>query len=211
MRMIDIGCNRTEFIESWLFEMPERVDDLEAFDTLLWSIQNRISDGEKPTQVKPGIYKLSGKPLLYWMGTPTKVFLAMELSQKPQSLVINLTGKHASLRGKPPYATDLYSAILNDNETSLIVSDTTLSDAGVNIWKTLVQQGYYVTVYNKDKPGHSRKTIKSPHELDTFLAKDNSDYRSWRFVLSKPGMQLWETVSFFNTRRYRELAGIENP
>lgn len=208
---MQIPCSRTQFIESWLFEMPERIDDLEAYDTLAWTIKDRISGGETPQQIKPGIYKLGKQILLYWMGTPNKVDLAMELAQKPQSLVINLTGKHPLLQGKPPYATDLYAAILDDNETSLIVSDATLTDSGINIWKKLVQLGYYVTVYNMDKPGHSRQTIKSPHELDVFLAKDDTDYRRWRFVISKPGIQIGETVSAFNTRRYRELAGMENP
>jgi len=145
------------------------------------------------------------------MVSPHSVDLAMELEQKPQSLVVNLTGKRPELRGKPPHATELYVAILDDNQTSLVISDAHLSNAGVAVWKRLVQMGYYITVYNTHHPGQSRKTIKTPHELDEFLAFDDSDYQSWRFVLSKPGVQIGETVSAFNTRRYRELAGMENP
>jgi hypothetical protein len=191
--------------------MPERVGELDTYDVLNWSIKERISGGETPVQVEPGLYKLGNQILLYWMGAPNRVDLAMELEQKPQSLVVNLTGKRPGLRGKPPHATDLYVAILNDNATSLVISDTKLSDAGVNVWKRLVQMGYYITVYNTHNPGQSRKTIKTPHELDEFLGFDDSDYQYWRFVLSKPGTQIGETVSAFNTRRYRELAGMENP
>lgn len=206
-----IPCSRTEFIESWLMEMPELTDNLEAYDILSWTIKDRISGGETPTEVKPGIYKLGNQIVLYWIGPPTRVDLAIELAQKAQSMVINLTGKNPQLRHKSPHATDLYTVILDDNQTSLIISDASLSEAGAAIWKRLVQMGYYVTVYNTEKPGHSRQTFKSPQELDAFLARDDSDYKKWRFVLSKPGMQIGETVSAFNTRRYRELAGMENP
>jgi hypothetical protein len=206
-----IPCSRTNFIESWLFEMPERVGDLDTYDVLNWSIRERIAAGEKPVEVESGLYKLGNQVLLYWMGTLNRVDLAMELEQKPQSLVVNLVGKRPNLIGGPPHATDLYVAILDDNQTSLVISDTKLSDAGVNVWKRLVHMGYYITVYNTRNPGQSRKTIKTPSELDEFLGFDDSDYQSWRFVLSKPGTQIGETVSVFNTRRYRELAGMENP
>ena len=206
-----IPCSRTAFIESWLFEMPERVGNLDTYDVLNWTIKERISGGETPVEVASGLYKLGHQTLLYWMGTPNRVDLAMELEQKPQSLVVNLTGKRPDLLGRPPHATDLYIAILNDNQTSLVISDTQLSDSGVNVWKKLVQLGYYITVYNTHNPGQSRKTINTPDELDLFLAFDDSDFKSWRFVLSKPGGQIGETVSAFNTRRYRELAGMENP
>jgi hypothetical protein len=191
--------------------MPERVDNLSTYDVLNWTIKNRIAGGETPTEIRSGLYKLGNQTMLYWMGTPTRVDLATELEHKSQSLVVNLTGKRPDLQGKPPRATDLYVAVLDDNLNSLVISDAILSDAGVNIWKRLVQLGYFITVYNINKPGQSRKTIKSPHELDEFLAHDDSDRRSWRFVLSKPGSQIGETVSAFNTRRYRELAGMENP
>jgi hypothetical protein len=206
-----IPCSRTEFIESWLFEQPERLNDLESYDTLKWTIRERISDGGAVTEVQPGVYKLGDQIQLYWMGTPQRVDVAIELEHKPQSLVVNLVGKRPDLQGKPPHATDLYMAVLNDNPKSLIISDSKLSDAGVNVWKRMVQLGYFITVYNTNRPGQSRRTIRQPHELDEFLAYDDSDYQRWRFVLSNPGSQIGETVSFFNTRRYRELAGMANP
>lgn len=199
------------FIESWLFEQPERLGELESYDTLNWTIRERISDGEVAREVLPGLYKLGHQIVLYWMGTPQRVDLAIELEHKSQSLVVNMVGKRPGLQGKPPHATDLYMAVLNHNPKSLVISDSSLSDAGVSVWKRMVQLGYLITVYNTNRPGQSRRTIREPHELDEFLAHDDSDYQSWRFVLSKQGKQLWETVSVFNTRRYRELSGMENP
>ena len=42
-----------------------------------------------------------------------------------------------------------------------------------------------------------------------FFAHADSHFRRWRYVLSKPGLSLGETISFFNTRKYRELAGLD--
>jgi hypothetical protein len=145
------------------------------------------------------------------MGTPQRVDVAIELEHKPQSLVVNLVGKRPDLQGKPPHAPDLYMAVLNDNPKSLIISDSKLSDAGASVWKRMVQLGYFITMYNTNRPGQSRRTMREPHELDEFLAYDDSYSQIWRVVLSNPGSQIGETVSFFNTRRYRELAGMAEP
>lgn len=192
--------------------MPEGIPPLDAYTTLMYAIQKRMRLGQAPVEIKPGLYKLSGKYVsYYWMGSPTQIDLAAEVERSPQSLILALLGKNPQLKKGAPYASDLYVGIVEDSDLSLLVSDEKLSDEGLKVWKRLVQQGYGVTVFDKNKPGVTRETFTSPDQLDQFFKKGDAQFRRYRYVLSKPKEQLWETVSVFNTRRYRELAGMENP
>lgn len=206
MQVVD---NRIEFVESWLMEMPEGIPDTETYSALLSNIRERLQLGQEPQEVKPGAYKLTGSSILYyWFGTPSSVQVGVELIKTPQSLVVGLLGKQPALKGKPPYATDLYVAVVEDNELSLLLSDKLLSKEGLGVWKQLVKQGYAISAYDTQHPGESRTTLKTPEELEKFYLVRDPAGRRWRYALSKPGMTLWETVSFFNTRRYREQLGM---
>lgn len=191
-------------------EMPEGIGIFELYDTLAHVIQERIRTGGIPIEVTPGFWKLEGRQtLIYWYGNPSRIDLAIELSRRPQSLVVNMSGKRPDLRGQPPYASDLYSAILDDNDLSILMSDAQLSDNGLQLWRRLIELGYAVTVFDEKNPGQSHKLFTKPSELMQFFSKDNSSYRRWRYVLSKPSTSLGECISFFNLRRYRELAGLD--
>jgi hypothetical protein len=143
----------------------------------------------------------------YWIGTADRIDIAAELSRQAQSLSVNLVGKDPNLKGKSPYASNLYGAILDDSEVSLVISDRQLSQHGSNIWRQLINQGYIVGAYDIKNPGQSYKRVENADELEKYLAKDKL-YQLWRFVVSKTGMMLAETNGYFNTCRYRELAGI---
>jgi len=62
-----------------------------------------------------------------------------------------------------------------------------------------------ISVYTAQNPGQSFKTLSDPKELDDYLGPDHYNDR---FVLSKQSHSLEETRSYFNTRRYRELSGL---
>lgn len=192
--------------------MPEGTPPLDSYPNLIYAIQERMQLGQTPIEIKPGLYKLSGQQVnYYWFGSPTQIDLAAEIERTPQSLVLTLLGKNPQLKGNAPYASDLYVGIVEDSDLSLLVSDEKLSEEGLRLWKRLVQQGYAVTVFDKQQPGATRETFTSPEQMDQFFKKGDSQMRRYRYVLSKLREQLWETVSVFNTRRYRELAGMENP
>lgn len=193
-------------------EMPEGTDPIMGYDNLVYAIQERLQMGQTPVKVTDHIYKLEGNTdMYYWWGSPNRVDLAVEIEKTPQSLVVGLLGKNPLLKGQSPYASDLYVAIVNDSELSLLLSDQKVSAEGLKVWKTLVELGYSITVYDSQTPGQSRKTIQDPDQLDQYFGHKQPEFTRYRYVLSKPGMQLWETVAFFNTRRYREFAGMENP
>lgn len=202
--------SRTRFNQSWLTEMPSGLGSFETYDALVYSIKDRIKQGSEVRSLGNGLYKITGQQVLYyWVGATDRIDIGVELEITPQALVVNLTGKNPSLRGKPPYASNLYLAILKDSDRSIrIMSDKQLSDEGYGIWKRLLRSGNTVSVYDNQDPGQTFKTFDKVEDLDRYFANDDTDFMRYQYVLSQPGEMLAETRSYFNTRRYRELAGL---
>jgi hypothetical protein len=194
---------RTDFIETWLTEMPSRLGNFgETFSILQKSIQEWIEDGHKPEQISDNLFTLSGQNIVYyWYQNDTDIILALELEKRPQGLAVTIVGKNPKYTGNAPYATDLYKEVLSLLPYSLLFSDAQLSDDGIDLWKRLLlDPEYTISVYDSKAPGKTFVTIDSNEELEKYLG-----YYNYRFVLSKKGKNLAETRSFFNIRRYREL------
>ena len=191
--------NRTDFNETWLCEMPS---GLGSFDML--------KSGKKAVHVKDNLYKIEGEQVVfYWYEEDGTIQLGTELYRKPQGLIVSVTGKNPRLKGKTPYASDLYAAIIHDSNKSVrLLSDTQLSDEGYAIWKKLFDLGYKISVYDTEQPGMSFKTLHSANEMDQYFAQHDINYKRYQYVLSE-NIILAETRSYFNTRRYRELVGID--
>jgi hypothetical protein len=200
--------NRTDFNETWLAEMPARLGDFgETFEILEKTINSWIQDGHKPTALGNELYKLSGKNMIYyWYQSGQDIAVAVELQRRPQGFMVDVVGKNPKYKNSAPYATDLYQAVLSDVPGSLLFSDGQLSDDGISLWKRLMSDGTTtVSVYNTKDPGKTFVTLTDPSQLDDYMSAGH--YHD-RLVLSKRGLSLAETRSYFNTRRYRELAGI---
>lgn len=202
--------NRQDFVNTWLVEMPEGLGVFDTYDQLEYVINDYIKNGAKPEQVKPDLWKIAGQQvILYWYQKNNKIILATELAKKPQALVVSITGKSPEFRGKPPYTSDLYAEILDDNPQSLrLYSDTQLSDDGLKLWKTMMRMGYHVSVYDNQNPARSFKTLQTPAEIDNFFKHDDRNYQRYQYVLSKKGLPVSETRGYFHLRRYRELSGL---
>ena len=196
---------REDFTESWLVEMPESLGSFETWDQIDYIIKDRIANGSRVHHLANGLCKIEGQQtLFYWYGDSDTIILGIELYIKPQTLIVDLVGKNRQYRGRPPYASDLYDAILKDRKKPIrIISDTDLSDDGFAMWKRLLMQGHKVSVYDAKEPGRTFKTFTSPEEMDEYLGDRN--YTRYQFVLTEAGEVLAETRSLFNTRRYREL------
>ena len=201
--------SRTDFNKTWLMESPEGQGSFETFDALEYNIRDRIKAGSPVISLSKDLFKIDGQQVkYYWYAYEGRILLGAELAVRPQGLLVNLVGK-SSLKGHTwPYASDLYLAILKDNDKSLLFSDTQMSTDGLRIWKRLVSKGYPVSVYDRNEPGKSFRTFTDPTELEEFFKDDDRDYRRYQYVLSSPGDVLAETRSYFNTRRYRELSGL---
>lgn len=204
-----MNTSRTDFNATWLSEMPAGLGSFETFDALEYHIRDLIKNGKKPQQVKDDLFKIDmDNSVYYWYSSDDQIVLGAGLDKKPQALVINLTGKNPQYRNRAPYASDLYHAILRDTSANIrVVSDTQMSDSGYAIWKNLLQRGHTISVYDRENPGKSFKTLNSVAEMDQFFRDDDTDYARYQFVLSEKNA-IAECRSFFHTRRYRELSGL---
>lgn len=202
--------DRTDFNETWLAEMPSGLGNIETFDAIEYHIKDLVSHGLVPEVVANGVKKVKlTNNVYYWYEKDSVILLASQLTIKPQGLVVQLTGKNPKLRGKPPYASQLYDTILKDAGKGIrVLSDTTLSDNGLELWKQIVSLGHTVSVYDSENPGKTFKTFKNTSELDAFFKDDDTNFARYQYVMSESGIMLGETRSYFNTRRYRELAGL---
>jgi hypothetical protein len=203
--------SRTEFNESWLTEMPEGLGRFDTFDQIEYNI-NDLKKNQLPIiKLTDNLNKVDlNQTAYYWYEKNNTILLGVELDKRPQGWTVRLTGKNPRFRGRPPYASDLYSAVLKDNQhySIRLLSDTQLSDEGYAIWKRLFDQGHKISVYDRADPGKSFQTFASSDEFDQYFQYDNRDFTRYQYVLSETGAMLAETRSFFATRRYRELAGL---
>jgi len=207
---IELIDSRKAFIESWLVlnEMPMGIDDSQIYNILLRAVEDRIEFGSKIIDCGNNLYKISGNTVeYYWMGNYD---IIAELEIKSQTTMINSVAKKTP--GGKPYASDFYIAILNDisdgsRQSLLFTSDTKLTRSGLEIWKRLLNSGYVITIYDREKPGSSMISVQSEEELLQYFKMHDIKYQKYQFVLSKPGIHLGEVRGYFNTRRLRELSG----
>lgn len=204
-----MATSRTDFNETWLTEMPQGLGSFETYDMLEYNIKDLLNNGIVPEYLINGIKKIDlSQTMVYWYEDKNGIIiLGVELDKRPQGLIVRLTGKNPRYIGKPPYASDLYQIILQDNKTKSIrlLSDESLSDEGKQIWDRLFSMGLNVSVYDRESPGKSFKTFKTKKEMDRYFKLDDTDFKRYQYVLSETGEMLAETRSYFNTRRMREL------
>lgn len=198
---------RTDFVETWLTEMPQGLGSFPTFDQIEYTIKDRIKSGSPIIDVNDVAKKIVGQQVMYyWIESKGQILLATELQIKPQGLVVSVTGKNPKYQGKQPYASDLYNLILKDSGKSIrLISDDSLSDEGYALWKRLFNQGHKISIYDRTEPGKSFQTLDSIEDMDRYFAHDDSDFRRYQYVLSESGEVLAETRSYFHTRRMREL------
>lgn len=209
--MLEINqTSRNDFNDTWLVEMPSGLGSFEIFDALEYSIKDLLQAGIEKMPVKDNIYKIElPNSVYYWYEINGTIALGSELHKKPQGLIVSITAKNPIFRNKPPYASELYKIILNDTPSNIrILSDTQLSDEGFSIWKKLLNQGLKISVYDKLNPGKTFKTFDNEIDMDEYFKHDDDDFKRYQYVISETILQLAECKSFFNTRRYRELAGL---
>lgn len=202
--------SRTDFNQTWLTEMPQNIGKLELYDWLVYNIKDLINSGAKVLELSDTLRKIDGEQVKhYWyQDKKGEILLGAELENRPQGLVVTGLAKKLNLSG-PPYASSLYADILADNNRSIrIISDKDMSPEAFNVWAKLLTLGHKISVYDSSKPGQTFTTISSIEELMNYYKEDDTDYRKYHFVLSEQGNDFLNTKSYFNTRRMRELSGM---
>ena len=200
--------SRTDFNQTWLTEMPEGLGDIELWDMMLYNIQDQIRHGAQIIAVNANLKKITGsQPVYYWWEVAGEIVLAAEFSVRPQAYTVNAVAKSPQWRRKPPYMTDLYQAVLADTGQSIrLFSDSQLSNGGMAVWRKLLAAGCKISVYDRHNPGGSFVTISDADQLEQYFQDDDTDYRRYQYVLSEAQSHL-DTLSYFGTRRIRELSG----
>jgi hypothetical protein len=200
--------SRKSFSESWLSEMPSGLGQFETYDAASYTIKDFIHHGIQPVSVRADLFTINiATTVLYWHGSADGkiIDLAIELRKQSEALVVTMLGKNPALKGRPPFASMLYSAIVQHaGENVRVMSDAFLSDEGLKVWKKLVQMGHKVSVYDSAEPGKSFKTFSDPSELDAFIANADQAAARYQFVLSEGIENLLQLRSSFNLRRHRE-------
>jgi len=209
--------DREEFESTWLFESPEGTPPADYSKIVQTNIRDVIdfskSLGHRVEDLGNGLKKIElTQSVYYWYEENRKMLLGIELVKKPQSVVVSMIGKYN--KGQPPYASDLYHAILQDRKKISpgadnigIVSDKFLSDEGLKIWEKLLSLGHKVLIYNTESPGQSQIRVTNVDELRHFFKMNDPDYRKYRYVLSE-SYSFPDLIAKFNTRRVRELHKI---
>jgi hypothetical protein len=110
---------RTDFNETWLYEMPMGLGSFPMFNVIDYTIKDRIKSGAEVINLENGLRKIVGKQTAYyWYEKNGIIILGVELSIKPQGLVVTGLAKNPKFKG-PPFASDLYDAILKDSNRSI--------------------------------------------------------------------------------------------
>lgn len=215
--MSDQFDDRGDFESTWLFETPEGTPPTDYAKTVETNIRDVIdftkSLGHKVEDLGHDLKKIElTNSVYYWYERNRQILLGVELQKKAQSVVVAMIGKYN--KGQPPYASDLYHAILQDRKSITpgsdnigIVSDQFLSDEGLKIWERLLSLGHKVLIYNTELPGQSQIRITSVDELRNFYKMSDPSYRKYRYVLSE-SYSYPDLIAWFNRRRIRELHKI---
>jgi hypothetical protein len=149
--------------------------------------------------------------MYYWFEKNSNILLGAEFKKEHHALVVSFIGKLN--KGIPPYASDLYNAVLNDrknidgNINAMVMSDEQLSNEGFAIWDKLLKDNHKIMIYNPKLPGESYVKINSIDELRHYFSKGN-DSKDYRYVLSESLMDDSEVRSFFSLRRLRETSDM---
>ncbi|VVC05899.1 Uncharacterised protein [uncultured archaeon] len=199
--------DREDFTKAWLYESPQNIGIIETYHALCFNIQDLKDWDITPIDLGSGFRKIELETsAYYWHEENGIITIGVEFSKTHFNLIVHLLGKNPKYKGNPPYAIDLYKLALNDNHILGLMSDTRLSENGFNLWERLFEEGYHVAVYSKEFPGKNFRPIRAKEELKKYFGKDSS-FEKYRFAISNRKM-IGECHSQFNTRRYRELAGL---
>lgn len=198
---------RENFTNSFLAETPEGIGSgVELADKIEYFINDHKKAKTYPVRNLPnGLKKMEGQQVLfYWYEDASgKFLLGAELEKTPFAAVVREVGKFN--KGRPPFASDLYAAIIDDLGGSLrLTSDVQLSDEGLKIWKRLLDHGYTVSVYDRENPGASFLQLKNDSDLDQYFKNDDRSFRRYQYVISESAHAI-ELKHLFETRRFREL------
>jgi hypothetical protein len=194
-----------DFYESWIYESPMGAFVGNPINSLSQNIK-AFREFYPTVNINNGFKKCEGEETIYyWFENDGNIILAVEATKSPQAIKINLTGKNKNFNS--PYASKLYAAILHDQHKPIrVVSDETMSNDGLKIWKNLIRDGFTIGIYDNQAPGRTYQKISSSDDLDQYFKHNDTSYKRYQYIISEK-LQFLELMAKFNLRRFHELAG----
>lgn len=191
--------DRVDFKESWLSEMPGYAGTLDTFPSLLIIINDFLKNGIEKISLGNNIYKIvSDNICYYWISYENRPALIVEIEIKHEVCQVKMTGKKTEMFGKPPYASELYAAIIKDNIKSLLISDEYLTDSSVAVWVKLLKNGKKISVY--DVKSAELISIESEEELKSYYYPTGNRFR---FAISRSALKECHINASFRLYRFR--------
>lgn len=172
---------------------------------LLSDLNNFLKHGIEKKKVKQNIFKLTSDSIgYYWCEDDEQPVLIVEVKIQPDAVSVYMLGKKSEVFGKPPYASDLYEAILSDSGKSILISDEYLTDQSFDVWAKLLKDGKTISVY--DTKTADIQKIDSADALKTFYHPSGNRFR---FVLSENTLKESGIRADFSRYRFRRNNSID--
>jgi hypothetical protein len=205
--------SREKFDKSFLIESLEKTGPRNDFSFLLTLINEKKQYfPNSVTKVKDNWIKYQSKEiLLFWYEDNNEIYIAAEFSIDPYILTVNIIGKNLKFKKSYPYASDLYSEVLEDSKSNnpaiKLYSDKSLSEEGFKIWQRLLDKGHKISVYDVSDKNHIElQKITNIDDLKKYHMQD-PEFQKYRYVISETSYTS-DLNHFFVLREYRRLSGI---
>jgi hypothetical protein len=203
-----------KFKLSYLTEAPVDLGKGQSsiINVLRDSIRGIIDYHYEPIKINANYYKLELEALLYYwyQNDRGEIILAIELERKPLALIVRLLGKRKDYSGKNPFAIDLFEVIFNDKHKNIrFLSDESMTIDGFNNWSRLLDKGYKISVYDREKPGSTFKPFKNKEEMEIYF-DSQPNFKRYQYILSESNKNVGNLIGEFCLRRYRELTHMEH-
>lgn len=206
-----------KFKDTFLIESPFNsgknvMNDM--IDSLRMLIDEYIQVRYKVIQLNQNTFKMNvtGTELIYYWNTNNadEIILAAQIAKRDLAAAVTSLGKDVRYAHKDPKAKELYKIIVKDLSTSLkLMSDGDMTEDAFNNWVKLLNDGYKISVYDKNMPGMSFTNLYTREDMLPYF-KDDETYHRFQFILSESQEQLGQVMAGFSIYRVREHAGRTN-
>jgi hypothetical protein len=213
MNDVATPTSRLDFANTWLVESPFGTEDpADRIDSLVMLIAELQKTG-KTTKLGNNFHKIEDNiSVIYWYSNNSdEVELACQFAKRPQALETTLIGKRTS--GQPPWAVDLYDAVLKDQKSIefaspfiKLFSGDVVRESALTMWGRLLDLGNHILVYDLKNPGKYVK-IQTVADLNQYFSMTDRNFERYQYVLSE-STQYGSLVGFFVLYEWRRLAGM---
>jgi len=169
-------------IHEILSETPKEESQGNLMDTFTRTLKEYLSNGT--TKINNTLRKTNTSNVIYYwyVDNNENVLLGAEIEKQNSKIKINFVAKRD--QNSPPFASDLYIDILNDqkrsNPNTILISDDKLSNNAFALWSRLLTQGHEIYIYDK-----TTKNITHVVTIDDLKGGygSSNQYQNYQYIL----------------------------